>query len=232
MALCPFAEHKILADAATQRRIIPRAIIAHSAGGEAELYGWWQSDASHGLESHFWIGRDGRTVQYVDTETRADANGEANGYAISIETASTVHASEPWDPKQAAALIRLMDWLCDTHSIPRVLMDDPQGAGIAWHVQFGAPGPWTQVRGKVCPGRARIVQLQEVIIPAVARLGSPPDTGGFLPMLSDAEQKELLAKVRENHMRLIELQAEVVATRDAKGDSRMDRIAAAVGKLK
>lgn len=175
MALCPWAEHKLLPENETQGRITPRAVIAHSAGGEAELYGWWQNDQSRGLESHFWVGRDGRTVQYIDTEVRADANGAANGYAVSIETASTKHASERWDPPQAAALVRLIDWLCSVHDIPRALMTKPTGSGLAWHVQFGAPGPWTPSAGKVCPGPARIVQYQNEIIPAVANGTDPQE---------------------------------------------------------
>lgn len=174
MALCPFAEHKLLPENATQGRISPRAVIFHSAGGEAELYSWWMNDESRGLESHFWVGRDGRTVQYIDTEVRADANGDANDFAISIETASTVHASEPWDAPQVAALIRLTDWLCDVHpAIARRAMTHPTDSGLAWHVQFGAPGPWTSAKGKVCPGPARIAQVVDVVIPAVAHGGTP-----------------------------------------------------------
>lgn len=175
MALCPFAERKLLPENATQARITPRAVIAHSAGGEAELYGWWHNDQSRGLESHFWIGRDGRIVQYIDTEVRADANGEANGYAVSIETQSTKQAAERWDPPQAAALVRLIDWLCTAHRIPRRLMTSPTGSGLAWHVQFGAPGPWTKAAGKVCPGPARIEQYCDEIVPAVAN-GTPTTT--------------------------------------------------------
>jgi len=43
--------------------------------------------------------------------------------------------------------------------------------------------------------------------------------------LSDAEQKELLELNRKNNLYLQQLQAEVVATIDANGKSRMDRMA-------
>lgn len=232
MALCPFADRKLLAENATQAAITPRAIIAHSAGGMGELSGWWNNPASRGLESHFWISYGGRIVQYIDTEVRADANGAANSFAISIETESTTHATEAWPPRQADALVRLMDWLCTTHAIPREVMATPTSSGLGWHVMFGAPGPWTSVKGKVCPGPARIEQYQTEIIPAVAAATGPtPSPGGFLPMLTDAEQRELLTMTRENNLRLSELQAEVVGTKDAKGRSRMDRIAEIVGKL-
>jgi hypothetical protein len=190
MAICPFAEQKLLPESATQAAIRPRAVIAHSAGGEAELYGWWQNDESRGLESHFWIGWDGRTVQYVDTEVRADANGQANSFAVSIETASTVHATERWDPPQARALVRLIDWLCDVHDIPREQMVKPTSSGLGWHVMFGAPGPWTTQRGKVCPGDARIRELKADIFPAIF--------GGTAPMEDDMTPEQA-QKLNEIH---------------------------------
>lgn len=205
MSLYPGAVHKLLpesdTESDTQPRITPRAIIHHSAGGKGSLYGWWQNPQSNGLECHFWIGDDGTVEQYMDTNVRADANGEANGFAISIETESTVHASEPWTAAQVEAIVALDDWLCRVHQIPRRLMTSPTGSGLAWHVQFGAPGPWTRARGKVCPGPARIAQMTDEIVPRVqARLTTPapkPPTGGFLMALTDDEQRELLAKTRK-----------------------------------
>lgn len=174
MAIYPKAIKRLLPENMTQAKIKPRAIIAHSAGGEGELFGWWMNDDSKGLESHFWISRSGDVYQYIDTTVRADANGEANGFALSIETQSTIHASEPWDDKQLVALIDLIDWLCDQHDIPRRLMKDATDSGLAWHIQFGAPGPWTKARGKVCPGPARIKQFKEVVVPAIAKGGNVP----------------------------------------------------------
>jgi hypothetical protein len=234
MALCPFAEQKLLPESATQAAIRPRAVIAHSAGGEAELYGWWQNDESRGLESHFWVGRDGRTVQYIDTEVRADANGQANSFAVSIETASTVHATERWDPPQARALVRLIDWLCDVHDIPREQMVKPTSSGLGWHVMFGAPGPWTPSKGKVCPGPARIDQFVSEIIPAVqaaATIVHPtPDPKDPFMALTEDEQKEILEFVRTRgplidatDQRVRQLQNELVAPMGGDGKSRADR---------
>jgi len=211
---CPFATHKPIPEAWTQRAIDTRAVVVHSAGGHGELYGWWQSDASHGLESTFFICDDqtkgyldGEIVQYLGVGIKADANGEANSFAASIETASSVSARERWTPAQAEALTRLLDWICTVApKVERRLMDTPTDAGIAWHVQFGAPGPWTQVRGKVCPGPERIKQLRAEIIPAVAAMATQPtptpptpQPEGFLMALTDDEQAELLAKTRDIH---------------------------------
>ena len=193
MALCPFAEHKLLPESRSQGRITPRMFIVHSTGAPSSkgLYDWWMSDQSRGLESHFWIGDDGRLEQYIDTEVRADANGAANGYALSCETNSSSTATEPWTPAQAATLVRLIDWCCATHDIPRRLTATATGSGLAWHVQFGAPGPWTPSKGKVCPGPARITQFQHETIPAVAG-GTTPN-----PEELDMDENRLRQIIRE-----------------------------------
>jgi hypothetical protein len=143
----------------------------------------------------------------MDTNIRADANGQANGYAISIETASTTHAAEGWSPAQMKSLIKLVDWLCQTHpKISRKGMTTPTGSGIAWHVQFGAPGPWTPSRGKVCPGPERIKQVQREIIPAVAKGGAGTPTGELT--MADIDkilkrldaQDKILATLKEDYL--------------------------------
>jgi hypothetical protein len=219
MALYPKAILRLLPENNSQGKITPRAIIMHSAGGESELYGWWMNDQSRGLESHFWVSRDGDVYQYMDTRVRADANGDANGFAISIETQSTKHASEEWDPAQMAAIIELCDWICATHDIPRRAMKTATDSGIAWHVQFGAPGPWTGVKGKVCPGGQRIEQVKNVLIPALA--------AGTNPIHEDDDEmsKEDSERLAAMDLRLKALENEVIGTRGAKGDTRMDRIA-------
>ncbi len=194
MSLCPFAEKKLLPENNTQARIQPRAIIAHSAGGQAELYGWWMNDASKGLESHFWISQtDGRIVQYMDTNVRADANGDANSFAISIETSSTVQALEGWSEVGLQALIKLMDWICKEHNIPRRQMAHPTDSGLGWHIMFGAPGPWTKAKGKVCPGPKRIEQFKTIVIPTLAKGTAPTQPTKPVETPEQQEERELMA---------------------------------------
>lgn len=198
MSLYPDAILKLLPENETQPAIRPRAVILHSAGGGSELYGWWMNPQSKGLESHTWISWDGRVYQYIDTEVRADANGEANSFAISVETASTVQASEPWTDQQVSAIVDFLDWCCREHTIPRRIMAHKNDAGIGWHVMFGAPGPWTKARGKVCPGKARIAQIHNEIMPRLRAMGdtpNPPTTGDFL-VSGSPETAEALAILR------------------------------------
>lgn len=169
MAICSFAVQKLLPESKTQPRIAPRIAIAHSAAGKGSLYGYWLTGST--LECHFWISEEGVIEQYMDTQVRADANYKANDFAISIETESSVSATERWNPKQAAALIKLTDWICKAHGIPRSLTKTWDGSGLGYHIQFGAPGQWTPV-SKSCPGPARIGQFKAEIVPAVAKLGN------------------------------------------------------------
>lgn len=178
MAICPFAVNKLLPENASQPKITPRIAIAHSAAGRGSLYSFFKNSSN--LESHFWISEEGVIEQYIDTNTRADANLNANRFAISIETESSPSATERWTEKQAAALVRLLDWICTTHNIPRALTKTWDGSGLGWHIQFGAPGPWTPV-SKSCPGPARIEQFKNEIVPAVARGVKPVEKPWVAP---------------------------------------------------
>lgn len=187
MAWCPFAVHRPLPENNTEPRIVPKAVIAHSAGSTGSLYGYWLNGTN--LESHFWISWRGKIEQYMDTERQADANGEANSFAISIETDSTRYATEGWSKEQKDALIKLIDWCCDTHGIPREQMEDKTDPGLGWHIMFGAPGPWTPARGKVCPGPRRIVEFRQEIIPTVSWMGMDEQEDEDMPFTDDDRKK-------------------------------------------
>lgn len=206
-AWCPFAVRKPIPEAFTQPEIVPYATIWHSAGGSAELQGWWNNPQSKGLESHFFVDDDPQATlyQYMPITRRADANGEANLWveggvaygAISVETASTTHASEPWSPAQVRRIEQLQRWIHAQADIPMRQMRTPRDWGIGWHVMFGAPGPWTKARGKVCPGPARIVQLRDQIIPRLAAEPVEPTEENILAAIDEERFKALEDSVAE-----------------------------------
>lgn len=119
------------------------------------------------VESTFIIGwgPDDPTRQIMDSTDRADANGSANRRGVSVEVVGDGESG--YNSWQRSELIRVGTWTAKRHpQIPRMIAVSSESGGFAWHVQFGAPGPWTSVV-KTCPGRPRIVQLQDDIYPAI-----------------------------------------------------------------
>lgn len=177
MARCPFASWRPLNE--SEPAITPRTVIYHTMVGTLPSTDrFFRSGTS--LESHFGVGGpwegaefDGAIWQWVDTERQADANLNANDYAISIETSDGGDPNRPWTPKQLDSLIRLGLWAAETHNIPRRQSrscSDP--AGFGWHVMHGAPSCWTPI-AKSCPGSVRINQLKTIVFPAIFA-GAPP----------------------------------------------------------
>lgn len=192
MALCPFARQRLIPESHTQGRITPRVLIFHQAVSSADsLYGYWTSPGVE-LESHFYAYKDGSLDQYVDTEVRADANVEANGFAISVETWDNGGSDDGWTPEQLATLTRLAAWACETHGIPAVVPSGPYGSGIGWHNLY--PTEWA-AGPRRCPGTQRIAQVRVHIIPRVAAGNVLQED--LLSALSDDEQREVLAGIRD-----------------------------------
>ncbi len=175
MALCPFARQRLIPESWTQGRITPRVLIFHEAVSSADsLYNYWNSPGVE-LESHFYVYRDGSLDQYVDTNTRADANWDANPFAISVETwdnGGEVDGS--WTDAQLATLTRLAAWCEDAHDIPAEVPITWDGRGMGWHNLYAAR--WAG-GARACPGPNRALQVRNRIIPAV-RAGYDWRAGG------------------------------------------------------
>lgn len=153
----------------------------------------------------------------------AAGKGNHNGYgewgnqAIGIE-AFNDGKGEPWPTAQVDAYVAGTAALCRRAGLT--------AARVKGHRE-------TDPARKIDPAGLDMAEMRRRVADLLITPAQPtPPTQGPLMALTDAEQTELLTKVRENHLRLVELQAEVVADRDAKGNSRMDRIAALVARIK
>ncbi|MGH3812685.1 MAG: N-acetylmuramoyl-L-alanine amidase [Pseudonocardiaceae bacterium] len=107
--------------------------------------------------------------QYRDTTWQADANYNANDFAVSIETQG-FEAGE-WTTAQLDAIKALLTWLHHTHGIPLRRCAAPFDAGVGYHTLFGAPSAWTPV-AKSCPGPDRKRQFHQLLEPWM-RGGAP-----------------------------------------------------------
>ncbi|MEM9605907.1 MAG: N-acetylmuramoyl-L-alanine amidase [Actinomycetota bacterium] len=183
MARCPFAIWDPIPENETQSRIDPDLFVFHTAvdaKGLTRLVAYFRRSDIH-AESTFYIRLDGTLKQMLDTTVRSDATGSANRRAISIECEDDSHGKPyiaPFSDAQVKMLIRLGRWIREAH--PKVLPQIPEhsgDAGFGWHSMWGYEdpinligpkhNPWTSAFGKTCPGRARIKQLVDVILPAI-----------------------------------------------------------------
>lgn len=177
----------------------PRVLIFHTMVGN--LTGtdrMFRNGGYAGTESHFGVGGpwepgdlDGVVWQWQPIDRQADAQGDGNAYATSIETADGGDPDRPWTDKQVTALVRLGVWWCQQTGHPARLVDLPTQAGFGYHSQFRA---WNASRHS-CPNPARIGQLKTVIIPRVASaLRLKPPVEADMP-LTDADVDKVAAAV-------------------------------------
>lgn len=182
----PDAVWRPLPENSTQRKITPTQVILHTAvdsPGPTSLFGYF-ARAEVGAESHFFVRLDGTVEQYMDTERMANANRRADVRAISIETEDEGNPEGvPWSQPQLAAIIKLVSWICDTHNVPRMVCPAWDQPGIGWHSMWGfkdpitqtqpVDNPWSSYRGKTCPGKTRIRQFVQVLMPALQTAPTP-----------------------------------------------------------
>jgi len=186
MARCPFAAWRPLPENATSSHITPRIAVFHTMVGTLRgTENYFRTGT--GIESHFGVGcpkcdggaLDGVVWQWMDTNRRADANLDANGFAISVETcdhySGGVYTNPPLSPKQIQAWIRLGLWAADVHDIPRRRCNAWNGSGFGYHSMWGAPSPWTPAAGKTCPNPTRIRQFNETVLPAIVAGRAPEE---------------------------------------------------------
>lgn len=142
--------------------IKPRLAILHvDAGNASSLYTFFR-DRSGGIESHFFVRADGVVEQYRSIYFQADANLDANDFAVSIETQG--YGAGTWNDKQIAAIKALLLWLHQEAGIPLQKVAKWDGSGVGYHTLFGAPSHWTPV-AKTCPGPGRVSQFNDVLVP-------------------------------------------------------------------
>lgn len=174
-----------------QAAIVPTQFILHSVAAPwtaRRMYEYWRDSTN--LESHFGLGYEGDLGQFIGTETKADANYNANRRpdgtgAVSIETASNLNHTDPWTDKQIAKLIELGTWLHQRHNIPLRKCRASDDPGFGYHRMYA---DWS-VGGTECPGDARVKQFNEIVFPGIVARAN----GGEEDM--DAAQAKQLKEV-------------------------------------
>jgi hypothetical protein len=176
-------------------------------------------------DSHFHVAYDGTVEQYVDTSMRAFADLDGNDATVSIETqgVSASTGDEPWRPAQAAAIIKLVAWIMETHNVPRKLATtafpgSASSQGLSWHrlgcdgnfpalpsiqagrTQRGGGMRYSTSYGKVCPGYKRVTQIHQEIWPGVQKaLGATPTPKPDPEEIDMAAKDEILEALEKHH---------------------------------
>lgn len=171
MAWMPNAVHKNIRPGSSDPAIDVVGVILHIAVSEGKSLFDYFNGRSGGIESHFYIRRDGTIEQYRSTGYEADANYKANSFYqggrrkgyVSVETQGMGHGD--WTAAQMRSIKRLISWVHAEHDIPLRKAHTPFGGGVGYHSLH--PWVWTPV-AKSCPGPDRIRQFNNDILPWLA----------------------------------------------------------------
>ena len=186
MALYPAATFREIPPGANDPRITPLGWILHKAAtNSTSLFGYFNGP-SGGIESHFYIRKDGHVEQYRDTNWEADANYHGNSFELngrlfgylSVETQGL--ADDAWTDQQLREIKKLLLWGRTVHNIPIVKCSSATAPGVGYHTMWGAPGPWTPV-AKDCPGKYSIAQFNNNLVPWFSNPVNPEDDMDLTP---------------------------------------------------
>lgn len=184
MAIYPGAKKRLIPKWNTVKITRHRRMNLHVAVSESKsLYSMFSR--SNSACSHFYVAKDGSVEQYIDTNYRSASDYHGNDSTISVETQGGVRNpdGEPWTREQVVALAKLWAWARDTHEIKNQMAKNTQtndnSSGLSWH-RLGVEGnfagrggilessykpggiKYSTARGKVCPGDAKILQIDDI----------------------------------------------------------------------
>lgn len=160
------------------QKMTARRVCLHTAvSNGSSLYPYFSRDGNP--VAHFYVDKEGRVEQYIDTGYKSTANLYGNHDIISVESwdgagvlwDSRTSNVPPWNDAQVNALVKLLAWISDEHKIPLVALPDSKTGrnGVGWHRQgcdpYRAAGgeKWSLAYGKVCPGDKRIAQIPSIL---------------------------------------------------------------------
>lgn len=136
-----------------------RLLVVHVMQGTLQSADSWFRNPAAGASAHFGVGTGGNCLQWVDTDAMSWANCDANGHAITVETAG--YATQPMTDAQVTKVGQLLRWA--NRNYPEIalwLCTRPDtGRGLAWH----GLGGYSWCGHPACPGPQRIAQLHDIL---------------------------------------------------------------------
>ncbi|MEA2533067.1 MAG: hypothetical protein QOJ93_878 [Actinomycetota bacterium] len=132
-------------------------VVLHIMEGTLDGSDSWFKNPKAQASSHFGVGKDGRTYQWVDTEDKAWAQAGGNPSYISIENEG--HLGDTLTDPQLNAVAEIVGWVSQTHGVPLHTADHPGDAGLGWHGMGGAA--WGGHSS--CPGDSIVKQRDQIL---------------------------------------------------------------------
>jgi hypothetical protein len=161
------ALQKIIPPGANDPQIKAVGVVYHIAVSEADTLFDYFNYRSGGIESHFYIRRDGTVEQYRDTDYEADAQSQGNSFFrkdvrcgfISVETEGMERGL--WTPEQVKSMILLGRWAQKEHGFKRQKCVAWNSDGFGYHRLFDEWNP----NHHSCPGPDRVPQFEHEVLP-------------------------------------------------------------------
>jgi hypothetical protein len=119
-------------------------LVLHHAVAEGSLFGFFNSPSAQ-VSAHFWVARDGRIEQYVDTDTVSWHGKSLNSRYVGVETEGCTAASnyaEPMSEAMVDALARIYAEGVRRHGWDNAKANADGQAGLGYHrmaVQTACP---------------------------------------------------------------------------------------------
>lgn len=135
MALMPGVPHRLVPNRTKGEQAAVHGVVLHVMAGTLDGTDAWFHNRESQASSHFGVGRDGRIIQWVDTNDRAWAQAGGNSTWLSIE-----HEGESGDAltvKQLAATARIVKWMHTAEGVQLKIADSPAERGLGWHGMGG-----------------------------------------------------------------------------------------------
>lgn len=149
----------------------PSVVVMHHAVATGSLFGVF--NGSRQASTDFWIARDGRCEQYVDTAMTSWGNGNANanqrGISVETEGCGAPPHNEPMTDAMVNTFARLLAWANRTHGIPLRKTEDFNTPGFGYHRMRGG-------FATACPCDVRLRMRDEIIRRASGGAPAPPPT--------------------------------------------------------
>jgi hypothetical protein len=142
-------------------------VVLHIMEGTLDGTDAWFKNPKVKASSHFGVGKDGRTYQWVDTVDKAWAQAAGNPNYISIENEG--HYGDALTDPQLNAVAEIVGWVSRTYGMPLRKADHPGETGLGWHEMGGAA--WG---GHPCPGSSIVNQRDQILRKAGGKGTVPP----------------------------------------------------------